>query len=201
MALCKTVRIWLKARAIAGLLAVVTALWATAYAREPVRPATPPAEAPVANLPAQKIGPNDLIALSVYNAPEFSRTIRVSAEGEIRLPMLKRAIRAAGKLPGELEAAIADALTSEDILVAPAVTVTVVEYQSRPISVAGAVKNPVTFQAAGPVTLLQAITRAGGLAPEAGRKIIVTRNEPGTRGSAGYPFRAGHPGEIPHRHS
>ena len=48
--------------------------------------------------------------------------------------------------PGELESSIAAALKTEQILVDPIVKVTVVEYHSRPISVMGAVKKPVTFQ-------------------------------------------------------
>jgi hypothetical protein len=63
-----------------------------------------------ANLPAQEIGPNDLIAISVYDAPEFTRTVRVAADGQIRLPMLKQRLRAEGLLPAELESAIAQAL-------------------------------------------------------------------------------------------
>jgi polysaccharide biosynthesis/export protein len=130
------------------------------------------------NLPMQTIGANDLIAVSVYDAPEFTRTVRVSAEGSIALPMLSTKIRAADFMPAELETAIASALEADGILVAPVVTVTVVEYYSRPISVAGAVKAPVTFQATGSVTLLEAITRAGGLAPDAGPEILVTTRQP-----------------------
>src|SRR6185436_5005604 len=65
--------------------------------------------------------------------------------------------------------------SSANILVDPVVTVTVMEYQSRPISVAGAVKSPTTFQASGAVTLLEAINRAGGLSPDAGLEILVSR--------------------------
>jgi capsular polysaccharide biosynthesis protein len=53
-------------------------------------------------------------------------------------------------MPGELETAIAKALQDEQIIVDPFVTVTVAEYNSHPISVAGAVKQPLTFQATGP---------------------------------------------------
>lgn len=127
-----------------------------------------------ANLPAQKIGPDDLIAIAVYDSPELTRTVRVSEEGRIRLPMLKRAIPAAGLQPRELEKAVADALRAEQILVDPVVTVTVAEYRSRPIRVAGAVKLPLTFQASGNVSLLDAVTRAEGLAPEAGSEILLT---------------------------
>ena len=39
----------------------------------------------VSNLPAQKIAPNDLIGISVYDAPELTRTMRVDADGTISL--------------------------------------------------------------------------------------------------------------------
>jgi polysaccharide export outer membrane protein len=135
-----------------------------------------------ANLPAQAIGANDLIAVSVYDAPEFTRTVRVAADGTIRLPMLDERIRAEGLMPPDVEIAIAEALKKANILVDPFVTVTVVEYDSRPISVAGAVKSPITFQAERKTTLLEAITRAGGLGPEAGSEILVSHNQPGPEG-------------------
>jgi len=73
--------------------------------------------------------------------------------------------------------AIAEALRAEKLLVNPIVTVTIAEYHSRPIRVAGAVRKPLTFQAFSSVTLLDALTRAEGLSPEAGQ--------------TGYPHSAG----------
>ncbi|HVN04971.1 MAG TPA: polysaccharide biosynthesis/export family protein [Bryobacteraceae bacterium] len=130
-----------------------------------------------ANLPAQRIGPNDLIAVSVYDSPELTRTVRIGADGSMRLPMLDQPIQAAGRMPSQLESAIASALVAEQLIVDPSVTVTIAEYNSRPISVAGAVRQPVTFQAAGPLTLLQALTKAGGLAADAGPEILVSRQQ------------------------
>lgn len=154
-------------------------LWGFLYgnglvlAQEAVTPAPEPSL--LGNLPAQKIGPNDLLAISVYGAPEFTRTVRVSAEGFVRLPMLKQKIEAKGLMPSDLEEKIAAALGAEEILVGPVVTVNIAEYHSRPISVAGAVKVPLTFQALGKTTLLEALTRAQGLAADAGTEIVVTR--------------------------
>jgi polysaccharide export outer membrane protein len=136
-----------------------------------------------ANLPAQSVGPNDLIAVSVYDAPELSRTIRVGADGFFRLPMLKQRIKADGLFPSELETAIITALREEEILIDPFVTVTIAQYHSRPISVAGAVKMPLVFQAESPVTLLEAISRAQGLREDAGREILVSRSQPGPDGA------------------
>lgn len=127
------------------------------------------------NLPAQRLGPDDLIGLSVYDSPEFTRTIRVEPDGCIRLPMLKQRVKADGLMPSELEQAVANALVQEQLIVNPFVSVTVVEYHSRPISVVGAVRQPVTFQAMGVVTLIDALTRAGGLTEDAAGEILLSR--------------------------
>src|SRR5712672_2623716 len=102
-------------------------------------------EVATGNLPMQSIGANDLIAISVYDAPELTRTVRVSAEGFIRVPMLHEKVRAEGLMPSDLEVSIANALVADEVLVEPIVTVTIAEYHSRPISVMGSVKKPVTF--------------------------------------------------------
>ena len=136
-----------------------------------------------ANLPAQPLGANDLIAVSVYDSPEFSRTVRVSDDGFIRLPMLKERVKAEGMMPAAMETAIAEALVREKLLIEPFVTVTVAEYQSRPISVSGAVRMPIVFQAEkGQTTLLEGITKAQGLREDAGQEILVTSTQPGPDG-------------------
>jgi polysaccharide export outer membrane protein len=145
-----------------------------------------PAQSPDGNLPAMPIGRNDLLAIDVYGAPEFSRSLRVSSQGEIRLPMLEQRVKAEGRMPADLESAIAEALETEGVLVSPVVTVTVVEYNSRPVSVAGAVRSPITFQAIGRLTLLEAIARAGGLDKTAGTEILV----------AGAPTNGSNPPEV-----
>jgi polysaccharide biosynthesis/export protein len=131
-----------------------------------------------ANLPVQKIGIEDLLGVTVYDAPELTHTYRVLSDGHIRLPMLKTTIAAEGLYPADVETLIAEELKREELLVDPFVSVTVVEYHSRPISLTGAVKSPVIFQAIGSVHLLDAIAKAGGLdsgVGGAGGEIIITR--------------------------
>ena len=130
-----------------------------------------------ANLPALQLHAGDLVAVSVYDAPERTRTVRVDPDGTIRLPLLAEGVKAAGHMPAELESALVEALKSGEILVDPVVKITVVEYHSRPISVMGAVRKPVTFQSDGSMTLLDALARAEGLTDEAGPEIIVTQND------------------------
>ena len=140
--------------------------------------ATPISEG--SNLPIERIGGDDLVGITVYDAPELTRTVRVGSEGDIRLPMLKQPIHASGLFPAELERTITAALIDEKVLVEPIVTVSVVEYRSRPISVVGAVKKPITFQATGTVTLLDAISEAEGLSENAGSEILVSRKASST---------------------
>jgi polysaccharide export outer membrane protein len=130
-----------------------------------------------ANLPSQKLGVDDLVAVSVYDAPELTRSVRVEADGTIHLPLLKNGVAASGIFPGQLEASVAKALKDEEILVDPVVKITVVEYHSRPIAVMGAVKKPLTFQAVGVVTLLDALAHAEGLSTDAGTEIVLTRGD------------------------
>ena len=128
-----------------------------------------------ANLPARPIEPEDLLSVNVYGAPELTRTVRVSAEGAIRLPMLDQRIAVFGLMPPDVEDRISKALIEEDVLVDPAVTVTIAEYHSKPVSVVGAVRQPVTFPVYSKITLLDALARAQGLNDEAGSEILVTR--------------------------
>jgi len=125
--------------------------------------------------PIERIGNDDLIGITVYDSPELTRTVRVDSNGNVRLPMLQKPVTAKGLFPADLEKTIASALVEEHVLVDPVVTVNVVEYRSRPISVVGAVRTPITLQATGSMTLLDAISQAGGLTPEAGPEILVSQ--------------------------
>ena len=151
---------------------VLSCLAAEALAQ---RPASVMEEVGRDNLPAQKLGVDDLVAISVYDAPELTRTVRVDQDGTIGLPLLTEGIRAVGLLPRELEVSIVEALKSGQILVDPVVKVSVVEYHSRPISVMGAVKKPLTFQSVGAVRLLDALARAEGLTMDAGTEVLISR--------------------------
>ena len=157
---------------MAAALVLIVCVCATAFAQARLSVMQEVGET---NLPAQTLGIDDLVAVSVYDAPELTRTVRIEQDGRIHLPLLTEGVPASGVQPRELEARIVQALKTGAILVEPIVKVTVVEYHSRPISVMGAVRRPLTFQAAGKVTLLDALARAEGLADASGTEILVTR--------------------------
>jgi polysaccharide export outer membrane protein len=148
-------------------------------------PSVPPGPAsPDFNLPAQKVGPNDLLSISVADCPELTRNFRVAADGTLLLPLLANRINVAGKYPPEIETSITQALVNDQILIRPVVLVAVAEYRSVPVSVLGAVKRPMTFQAVGNVTLLDALAKAEGLTQDAGPEILISKSEPGADGKS-----------------
>ena len=67
------------------------------------------------NLPAQRLGIDDLVAVSVYDAPELTRSVRVEQDGAIWLPLLKGGVKAASLFPRDLETSIAEALKAKDV--------------------------------------------------------------------------------------
>ena len=85
-----------------GYFLFIAILVSSAAAQPQIRPNLMD-EAGKANLPSQRLGVDDLVAVSVYDAPELTRTVRVEADGTIHLPLLKRGIAAAGIFPGQLE--------------------------------------------------------------------------------------------------
>lgn len=125
-------------------------------------------------LPSGALGPDDMLEITVTNCPELSRTFRVGADDNLTLPLLTKPIPIAGATPIQLTEKIRQALVREQILTDPIVNVSVLEYRSRPVSIVGAVNHPLTFQATGQITLLDAIAMAGGLSPTAGGNILVT---------------------------
>lgn len=125
------------------------------------------------NLSLEPVGPGDLLYISVTNWSEVTRSYRVSKDGTITLPVLKRNLAVTGLSASEIEGMIGKTLTSEKILVDPIVSATVIEYRSKAVDVAGAVRRPVTFQALGQIRLLDAIAKAEGLSPEAGAEVLL----------------------------
>ncbi|HZS56617.1 MAG TPA: polysaccharide biosynthesis/export family protein [Bryobacteraceae bacterium] len=167
------------------LLAVLSLFFALGVNAQVFPPSVPPGPiSPDVNLPAQKVGPNDLLSISVADCPELTRNFRVAADGTLLLPLLANRIDVAGKYPPEIETLISQALINDQILVRPVVLVAVAEYRSVPVSVLGAVKHPMTFQAVGNVTLLDALAKAEGLTPDAGPEILVSKSEPGEHGKS-----------------
>jgi polysaccharide export outer membrane protein len=120
-----------------------------------------------------RIGPRDLLEIRVFEVPELNVDRRVSDGGSVELPLLgefsvggRTAPEAAGLLEQTLKAKYVNRAS---------VSIVIKEYQNKPVSVLGAVSRPGSLNVSGNWTLLQAISAAGGLTPQAGKKIYVLR--------------------------
>jgi polysaccharide biosynthesis/export protein len=129
-----------------------------------------------ANLGDEPVGPGDLIYVTVTGSPEQTRSYRISPEGAITLPMTAGPLKVSGEAPAAVARTVTSKLVQDRILVAPIVSVAVLDYRSRRVSVAGAVRSPTTVPAVNDLKLLDAIARSGGIAPEAGPELIVSRS-------------------------
>lgn len=113
-----------------------------------------------------RIGPSDLIQITVFREEELNRTIRVNQDGEISFPLVGT-LKVGGKSIIEAEQSIAVGLS--EYLKQPQVTIFVKEYSAKQVYVLGEVKSPGAFPLpteAG-LTVLEAISLAGGFTPVA----------------------------------
>jgi len=109
-----------------------------------------------------KIGPKDLLEISVLGVPEISKlVVRVSEDGRITLPLLGE-VGVGDLTKFEVEKKLTQ-LAGEKIVLKPQVTVHILEYLSRRVSVVGAVGRPGPYELLGRQTVLSVVSAAGGL--------------------------------------
>ncbi|MGH9403066.1 MAG: polysaccharide biosynthesis/export family protein [Terriglobia bacterium] len=111
--------------------------------------------------PDYKLGPEDVVTITVFNLPEMTQTIRVENDGSITVKLLGR-VKVAGLTTSQLRDELQKEL-GKTYLEDPHVTVFIKQFHSTPISVVGAVAKPGLYQLPGPRTLIQVIAMAGGI--------------------------------------
>ena len=122
-----------------------------------------------------KIGPSDVLSIRVWNEEKFSGPVAVHQDGKITLPLVGD-VEAGDLTPVEVQDKVAKALAK--YVVKPLVTVTVQEVGSKKYYLDGQVNHPGEFALAVPTTILEAISRAGGLQEFANtKKIYVLRGD------------------------
>ncbi len=119
------------------------------------------------------IGSEDLLEISVFELEGLNKTVRVSEEGMINLPLLGE-VRAEGLTRRGLEEVVRS-LLEEKYINSPQVSVFIREFRSRSVSVIGSVRKPGTYKLLGSRTLIHVISEAGGLTDNAGPELYVIR--------------------------
>lgn len=133
---------------------------------------------------AYKIGPQDVIEVSVFKVPELSKSVQVADTGTVNLPLVGE-IPAAGKTAQEVERDLTKQLGAK-YLQNPQVTVYVKEYNSQRVTIEGAVKKPGVYPVRGKNSLLQFIAMAEGLDPNSDSTVVVFRQIDGKRSAARF---------------
>jgi polysaccharide export outer membrane protein len=116
-----------------------------------------------------KIGPADVLNIRVWNQPEFSGPVAVHQDGKITLPLVGD-LQAGGKTPNDVQDIIAESL--KKYVLKPLVTVTVQDVGSKRYYMDGLIARPGEYELVVPTTILEAVSKAGGLQDFANAKHI-----------------------------
>jgi len=125
------------------------------------------------------LGPGDVFSVRVYGEDAMTGSHQIAPDGTINFPLLG-AVQVSGLEPSAVAQKIQSELVERDLLRAPHVSVYVEEYASKRVSVVGAVANPGAFALVPGMTVVQAISMAGGFSSLADRNAtVVTRRVDG----------------------
>lgn len=139
--------------------------------------------------PEYRIGPSDLLAVTIFQVEDLDREVRVNNAGQITLPLVG-AVTAVGRTVDELEQDIATRY-AQRFLQDPQVTVFVKEFASQRVTVGGAVDKPGIYPITSSMTLLQALALAGGTDDVASHgNVLVFRTSGGERRYARFDIDA-----------
>ena len=127
--------------------------------------------------PNYVIGSQDMLDISVWREPDFSRTVPVRPDGKISLPLLND-MQAAGLTPSQLAAELTKSLNK--FVTNPQVTIMVTQINSQRFYVLGEAARPGAYTLIPEMTILQALSNAGGFTTFANaKKIYLLREENG----------------------
>jgi len=150
---------------------------------------------PATDDPNYVIGPEDNLIVSVWREPEISRSVPVRPDGKISLALLND-VQAAGLTPMQLGSAIAEKL--QKFISEPQVTVIVASINSQRIFVVGEVGRTGTYTLLPNMTVMDALSSAGGFTPFAKRtKIYILRKENGKMSSIPFNYKEAIKGRRP----
>jgi polysaccharide export outer membrane protein len=136
-----------------------------------------------------KIGPQDVLEITVFKVPELSKTVQVAADtGSVNLPLVGD-VAAVGRTPQEVERDLTKRLGAK-YLQNPQVSVYVKEFNSRRVTVEGAVKKPGVLPYRGETSLLQVIAMSEGLTENSDSTVVIFRQQDGKRTAAKFDVSA-----------
>ena len=172
---------------IAVLLVCVAVEAAAVQSVQPAHPAAPaaPQTGPTVTVVPSgdyRVGPQDVLNITVYGEEQLSGRIRVDNDGTFPFQYLNR-VKAEGLTTIEIEHTLRTAL-ADGYLRNPQISVEVVEYRSQSVFVTGEVRLPNKYSLPGNSTLMDVLTLAGSVTANAGHWVLITRARQGAQGPA-----------------
>lgn len=125
------------------------------------------------------VGPHDVLSVRIYGEEKLSGRIRIDTDGSFPFEYLGR-VKAEGMTTAQIEDYLAKAL-SDGYLRNPQVSVEVAEYRSQAVFVTGEVRSPNKYSLPGDSTLMDVLTLAGSVTPNAGNWVQITHARRGTQ--------------------
>ena len=132
----------------------------------------PPAQLPLA--PAVErttLAPGDVFQLKIVGEKDLPEEYQVASDGTVDLPYI-HTLEVTGLEPQEVARLIRERLIEKQILTDPAVVVSVKEYVSKRVTLLGEVAKPGSFPLSPGLTLIQAVSQAGGLTSIANKEQV-----------------------------
>jgi polysaccharide biosynthesis/export protein len=129
------------------------------------------------------IGPGDVLTIAVWGHPDLSRDYTVDPDGFAPFPLINR-VKAGGLTTRQVAASLVD-LLGKDYLVNPQVIVSVKEYQSQKVTILGETGRPGVYYLTGPTSLIDVLSKAAWLSKNAGKQILLVRDQPNAGSGAG----------------
>ena len=120
------------------------------------------------------VGPNDVLAITVFDQPQLTGKYLVQADGTVTFPLLGR-LKAGGLSMQQVEDDVRHRLTTGGYLTQPQVGVAVDQYRSQQVFVMGEVRQPGNFQFTGSMDVIEALARAGATTDRADEEAVIVR--------------------------
>jgi len=119
------------------------------------------------------VGPQDVLAISVYDQPELTGKYALEADGTFTFPLVGR-VTAGGLTLQAIEELLKKEL-SNGFLRNPQVSVMVDQYRSQRVFIVGEVRSPGTYPLTGDMSLIEALARAGSTTEHASGEVLIVR--------------------------
>ncbi len=127
-----------------------------------------------------RVGKGDVLKISVYDNPDLEKTVRVSGEGIIVLPLIGEV--GVGGISVSMVARRITDLLADGYLISPHVSVFVEEFRSKKAIILGEVNKPGLYEISGDITFLEMISKAQGFTRTAGNRAVIKRRiKPGQK--------------------